>query len=103
MEKGAQLVIVKDGPRGSAGYLADGTVERCGIIPTKALKTFGSGDAYAAGLMYGLLREKGLRYAMQLGTACASLALTTISCGDAMPDFEAAEAHRAAHIQEMSL
>lgn len=103
LEKGAQLVIVKDGPRGSAGYLADGTVERCGIIPTKALKTFGSGDAYAAGLMYGLLREKGLRYAMQLGTACASLALTTISCGDAMPDFEAAEAHRAAHIQEMSL
>lgn len=97
IEQGVQLVIVKDGAKGSVGYTAEGNVVPCGSIPTAAIKTFGSGDAYAAGLMYGLLREKGLTYAMQLGTACASLALTTISCGDAMPDFAAAEAHRAAH------
>lgn len=101
LEKGVHLAIVKEGPLGSTGYTADGNVVRCGIIPTKAVKTFGSGDAYAAGLMYGLLREQGLEYAMQLGTACASLALTTISCGDAMPDFKTAEAHRLAHIKEM--
>ncbi|MGM9613012.1 MAG: 5-dehydro-2-deoxygluconokinase [Butyricicoccus sp.] len=102
LEKGVQLVIVKDGANGSAGYTADGEIVRCGVIPTAAVKTFGSGDAYAAGLMYGLLRGKGLTYAMQLGTACASIALTTISCGDAMPDFAAAEAHRAAHEREMT-
>lgn len=103
LEQGVSLVIVKDGPRGSAGYTADGSVTRCGIIPTKAVKTFGSGDAYAAGLMYGILREDNLEYAMQLGTACASIALTTISCGDSMPDFPAAEAHRAAHVEEMKV
>lgn len=97
LEQGVQLVIVKDGAKGSSGYTAEGVEIHCGSIPTAAVKTFGSGDAYAAGLMYGLLREKGLAYAMQLGTACASLALTTVSCGDAMPDFAAAEAHRAAY------
>ena len=103
LEKGVQIVIVKDGEKGSIGYTAEGEVVRCGSIPTKALKTFGSGDAYAAGLMYGILRDKGLTYAMQLGTACASIALTTISCGDSMPDFDSAEAHRRMHEKEMIL
>lgn len=101
LDKGVQLVIVKDGAKGSVGYAADGEIVRCGIISTAAVKTYGSGDAYAAGLMFGLLREKGLTYAMQLGTACASLALTTISCAEAMPGLAAAEAHRAAHEKEM--
>lgn len=103
LQQGVSIVIVKDGPRGSAGYSSNGAVVRCGIIPTKAVKTFGSGDAYAAGLMYGILRENNLEYAMQLGTACASIALTTISCGDSMPDLKTAEAHRIAHIQEMKV
>lgn len=100
---GVQLVITKDGPNGSAGYPQDGDPVRCGIIPTQAVKTFGSGDAYAAGLMFGLLRGKGLAYAMQLGTACASLALTKISCADSMPDLAAAQAHLAAHLEDMQL
>ena len=36
------------------------------MIPTEIVKTFGSGDAYAAGLMYGLLRKDDILYAMQL-------------------------------------
>lgn len=101
--QGASVVIVKDGRHGSAGYTADGGVIFCGVIPTKVVKTFGSGDAYAAGLMYGILREDNLEYAMQLGTACASIALTTISCGDSMPDFKSAEEHRVKHIEEMKV
>lgn len=103
LEKGVRLVIVKDGPKGSCGYLPDGTAVRCGIIPTKAVKTFGSGDAYAAGLMYGLLKETGLLYAMQLGTACASLALTGISCADSMPSLKDAEQYLKKHQQEMEI
>ena len=71
--KGASLVIVKDGPRGSWGYTADKPVVRCPAIPTKAIKNFGSGDAFAAGLMFGILRKKELLYAMRLGSACASI------------------------------
>lgn len=101
LDMGVKLVVVKDGANGSTAYSSDGRVLRCGSIPTPAVKTFGSGDAYAAGLMYGILRESNLEYAMQLGTACASLALKTISCGDAMPNLQAAERHRAQHKKEM--
>ena len=101
LEKGAEIVIVKDGGNGSDTYMADGTVYSCGVIPTKIVKTFGSGDAYAAGFMYGLLRRNDIPYAMQLGSACASLVLTKINCAPAMPDFETAEAYRSQHEQEM--
>ena len=101
LEQGAAMVVVKDGANGSATYLRDGTILRCGVIPTEIVKTFGSGDAYAAGLMYGLLRKDDILYAMQLGSACASLILTQIDCAPAMPTLEAAEAHRARHCQEM--
>lgn len=99
LEHGVKLVIVKDGPKGSWGYVKGKSVVQCGIIPTKALKTFGSGDAYAAGLMYGLLNDRGLRYSMQLGTACASIALTSISCADGIPGFEEAETARGAYFE----
>lgn len=102
LEKGAEIVIVKDGGNGSDTYLADGSVISCGVIPTEIVKTFGSGDAYAAGFMYGLLRKNDILYAMQLGSACASLVLTKIDCAPAMPDFETAEAYRSQHQQEMS-
>jgi len=98
--KGASLVIVKDGARGSWGYTADKPVVRCPAIPTKAIKNFGSGDAFAAGLMFGILRKKELLYAMRLGSACASIMLTKISCSEDMPDYETAETYREAHFAE---
>lgn len=101
LDMGVKIVIVKDGPRGSVAYLDDGSVVKCGVIPTKAVKTFGSGDAFAAGLMCGLLQGKDILYAMQLGSACASIVLEKISCAPAMPDFETAEHHRLLHLQEM--
>ncbi|WP_317854255.1 5-dehydro-2-deoxygluconokinase [Chakrabartyella piscis] len=101
LEMGAELVIVKDGAKGSDAYLADGSVLGCAAIPTKIVKTFGSGDAYAAGVMYGMLTDQGILYAMQLGSACASIVLTKINCAPAIPTLEVAEAHRMAHLQEM--
>ena len=101
LEKGAEMVVVKDGSKGSDTYLADGSVVSCGVIPTQIVKTFGSGDSYAAGFMYGLLRKNDILYAMQLGSACASLVLTKIDCAPAMPDFATAEEHRSKHQQEM--
>lgn len=101
LEKGVEMVVVKDGANGSVTYHKNGTIVACGVIPTKIVKTFGSGDAYAAGFMYGILRGKGIRYAMELGSACASLVLTKINCAPAMPDFETAESYRSQYQQEM--
>lgn len=100
LAKGVQLVIVKDGAAGSWGYPAGGEIVRCGAIATQAIKTFGSGDAYAAGLLFGRLTGRPLADSIALGTACASLALTGISCADAMPTLAAAEAHLRQHPPE---
>jgi len=93
LDKGVQLVIVKDGAKGSCAYTADGQVVECGVIPTQIKKTFGSGDAYAAGLLYGLFRGMSLSESMELGSACASIVLTGISCADALPTIEQAMDH----------
>jgi 2-dehydro-3-deoxygluconokinase len=41
------------------------------------LDRVGSGDAFAAGFIYGFLTDKGVRYAIECGTAHAALAMTT--------------------------
>ena len=91
LAQGAKLVIVKDGSRGSVGYLPDQEPVHCPIIKVAAKKTFGSGDAYAAGLLYGLFRDMDLEQAMRFGSACAAITLTGMGCGEAMPDLAQAE------------
>jgi 5-dehydro-2-deoxygluconokinase len=91
---GVQLVIIKDGVRGSCAYTPDGEVIKRGVIPTHIKKTFGSGDAYAAGLLYGLFRQWSLGDAMDLGSACASIVLAGDSCAGALPTLAEAEKHR---------
>ncbi|SMP38560.1 5-dehydro-2-deoxygluconokinase [Anoxynatronum buryatiense] len=97
LSKGVQLVVIKDGARGSCAYTADGKIVKQGIIPTRIKKTFGSGDAYAAGLLYGLFSKWPLAEAMALGSACASIVLAGDSCADAMPTLEEAKSHLADH------
>jgi 5-dehydro-2-deoxygluconokinase len=89
--RGAQLVLVKDGADGSCAYTAEGEVIRRGIIPAEVKKSFGSGDAYAAGLVSGLFRGTSLAESMELGTACAAMVLCgAVSCADALPTLDAA-------------
>ncbi len=85
LNKSAQLVIVKDGEKGSIGYLKGQEPIHCPIIKVEAKKTFGSGDAYASGLLYGLFNDLSLFESMKFGSACASITLTGMSCGEDMP------------------
>ncbi len=98
LAKGAELVIIKDGSNGSIAYRKDGVVVERGVIPVPIRKTFGSGDAYASGLLFGLFRDMDLEDAMELGTACAAIVLTgAISCADAMPSFSQARQYLKEH------
>lgn len=85
LNKKAKVVIIKDGPNGSICYCNGKEPVHCGIIKTKAIKTFGSGDAYAAGFLYGLFNELDFLDAMKFGSACASITLRTVSCAEGMP------------------
>lgn len=81
----AGLVIVKHGKAGSVAYTRDGGEHRAVSYPAKVIKTFGAGDSYAAGFLYGLLSGWAVDRSMSFGSAAASIVVSSHSCSDAMP------------------
>jgi len=62
----------------SAACLAGGEVFKARDYENVAvLDRVGSGDAFAAGFIFGLLTDKGVKYALECGAAHACLAMTT--------------------------
>jgi len=83
-------MVVKLGPLGCC--LVDGAVpERLADAPTVAgervevLNVLGAGDAFAAGLMTGLLRGEDFAAAARLANACGALVVSRHACAPAMP------------------
>lgn len=98
LAKGVEIVIIKAGADGSCAYTKDGDEISLGVIPVPFKKTFGSGDAYASGLLYGLFKGLALDEAMKLGTACAAIVLAgPISCADGLPTLQQATEFLAAN------
>jgi 5-dehydro-2-deoxygluconokinase len=81
---GVQAVVVKDGANGCQIFLQNGTVITQGIFPVKARKPFGSGDAFAAALLWGLFQGKSWQDAARLGAAAAAINVSRDSCAEAM-------------------
>jgi 5-dehydro-2-deoxygluconokinase len=81
----AQLVIIKHGKEGSIAYTKDGASHRAQSFPAKVVKTFGAGDSYAAGFLYGLMQGWTIEKSMEFGSAAACIVISSHSCSDAMP------------------
>ena len=81
----ARIVVIKHGQQGSVAYTRDGAEHRAAIFPAQVVKTFGAGDAYAAGLLYGLIQGWPLAKSMEFGSAAASIVVSRHSCSEAMP------------------
>lgn len=88
LDGGAELVVIKRGSEGSAAYLASGDAILAGIVPTKVQKTFGAGDAFAAGFITALLHGKDIKTALIHGSGTASIVISGTDCTDAMPGYE---------------
>ncbi|GAA3412990.1 5-dehydro-2-deoxygluconokinase [Paenibacillus hodogayensis] len=84
----AQIVIIKHGKEGSIAYTRDGASHRADSYPAKVVKTFGAGDSYAAGFLYGVMQGWTLERSMAFGSASACIVISSHSCSDAMPTFE---------------
>ncbi|NGP43815.1 5-dehydro-2-deoxygluconokinase [Bacillaceae bacterium SIJ1] len=85
LAKGSELVIIKQGSDGSIGYAKDEEVIQVKPFRTQVLKTQGAGDAYAAGLICGLINGWSIKNAMEYGSATASIVVSRNSCSEAMP------------------
>jgi 2-dehydro-3-deoxygluconokinase len=65
---------------GAACHVSDatgGTLHRAPAREVAVLDRVGSGDAFAAGLIYGLLAGKGAQYGVDCGAALGALTMTT--------------------------
>lgn len=88
----ARIVVIKHGKQGSVAYTRDGAEHRAASFPAKVVKTFGAGDAYAAGLLYGLIQGWPLTKSMEFGSAAASIVVSRHSSSEAMPTADEVEA-----------
>lgn len=75
LKAGPQIVAVTLGAEGS--YVTDGKHTYRVEAPRvrKVIDTTGAGDAFAAGFLYGLFEERGLRECAELGAQLAKLAV----------------------------
>jgi len=90
-DRGVELAVVKQGPR---GVLADDgtTAVEVPPVPVEVVNGLGAGDAFGGALCHGLLCDWGLERRMRFGNAAGALVAARLACADAMPTTEEVEA-----------
>jgi 5-dehydro-2-deoxygluconokinase len=86
--KGASIVVIKHGKKGSTAYTQDGKNYTVKPFPIKSLKSFGGGDGYASAFIFGLLAGFDIASCLELGSASASLLVAAHGCSPFMPTLE---------------
>jgi sugar/nucleoside kinase (ribokinase family) len=87
--RGVRRVAITLG-RDGAYALDDATAEHVPAFEVRARDETGAGDAFAAGLLYGLLRDWPLRRAVRLANAVGALSTTAVGASTALPDLDSA-------------
>jgi 5-dehydro-2-deoxygluconokinase len=84
-DRGADLVVVKQGPKGvlARDDHAEGEVPP---VPVKVLNGLGAGDAFGGALCHGLLAGWDLERVMRFANAAGAIVASRLACADAMPD-----------------
>ncbi|MCK6786226.1 aminoimidazole riboside kinase [Enterobacter roggenkampii] len=80
----ARLVLVTQGKEGVIAW-HDGTVKHYPATPVKCVDTTGAGDAFVAGLLYGLAAGQDLTPVIALAQRCGALATTAKGAMTALP------------------
>lgn len=80
----ARLVLVTQGKEGVIAW-HQGAVKHYPATPVQCVDTTGAGDAFVAGLLYGLAAGQGLVPAIALAQRCGALATTAKGAMTALP------------------
>lgn len=84
LERGVQLAIVKQGPRGVLAKTRDETVEVPPHFVT-VVNGLGAGDAFGGALTHGLLEGWGLERTLRFANAAGAIVASKRECSTAMP------------------
>ncbi|WP_067506551.1 5-dehydro-2-deoxygluconokinase [Actinoplanes sp. TFC3] len=90
LDIGADLAIVKQGPRGVLGRDAKHTVE-VPPVPVDVVNGLGAGDAFGGALCHSLLAGWDLERTLRFCNAAGAIVASQLSCSDAMPEVDAVE------------
>ena len=90
-DRGVEVVVVKQGPKGVLARDDHGEVE-VPPVPVEVVNGLGAGDAFGGALCHGLLAGWDLERVMRFGNAAGAIVASRLACADAMPD--AAEVQR---------
>lgn len=84
LERGVDLAIVKQGPRGVLGVTAEERVE-VPSTPVQVVNGLGAGDAFGGAVCHGLLSGWSLRETLQFASAAGAYVAARLECATAMP------------------
>ncbi|MFE7838511.1 5-dehydro-2-deoxygluconokinase [Streptomyces sp. NPDC057474] len=85
LEAGAELAVVKQGPKGVLAVHRDGTVAEVPPVPVEVVNGLGAGDAFGGSLCHGLLRGWDLEQIMRHANAAGAIVASRLACSAAMP------------------
>jgi 5-dehydro-2-deoxygluconokinase len=91
-DRGADLAVVKQGPRGVLAVDSSGAVE-VPPVPVQVVNGLGAGDAFGGGLCHGLLAGWDTGRVMRFANAAGAIVAGRLACSDAMPTSEEVQAY----------
>jgi 5-dehydro-2-deoxygluconokinase len=85
LERGLELAIVKQGPKGVLAATADERVE-VPPYPVEVVNGLGAGDAFGGALVHGLLSGWPLHRILEFANVAGAIVAGRLECSTAMPD-----------------
>ena len=84
LDRGVDLAIVKQGPRGVLAMTADERVE-APPVQVEVVNGLGAGDAFGGAVCHGLLNGWDLHRVLRFANAAGALVASRLECSTAMP------------------
>jgi len=84
LDKGIELAIVKQGPRGVLARTRDQRVEAA-AFPVETVNGLGAGDAFGGALCHGLLAGWSLQRVLRFANVAGAIVAARLECSTAMP------------------
>ncbi|WP_338401743.1 5-dehydro-2-deoxygluconokinase [Flaviflexus huanghaiensis] len=84
LDRGIDLAIVKQGPRGTLAKTADERVD-IPVMPVDVVNGLGAGDAFGGSLAHGLIMGWDLARTIEFASAAGAIVASRLECSTAMP------------------
>lgn len=87
LERGVEIAVVKQGPKGVLAKTKDELVE---VPPyfVDVVNGLGAGDSFGGAFCYGILQGWGLEKILKFANIAGAIVATRLECSTAMPTFE---------------